>query len=124
MLQFRIGLTLVIVVPLIMSLSADWDRLHPPGIGLILFLCLVPVIAIIFLVDRKTLLWTTFLFLFSAVGAAIGLWIGFTGDQPYETERLLFVSSILAGLFWWFGIQMKKRFTRQSPGIRELPSND
>ena len=110
-LQFRIGLTLVILIPLAINLSKDWDRLHPPGIVFILFACLAPIIALIFLINRKTLIWTTFLLVFTAIGASIGLTLGFAAGEPHDTERLLVLAAIPAGLFWWLAVRIKQHYT-------------
>ena len=115
-LQFRIGLLLIIFIPLAIKIRKDWDRL-PPSTIFILCVCLAPIIALIFLVNRKTLLWTSFLILFTAVGGAIGLILGFFTSDPSENERILLIASIPAGLFWWLAIRIKYRYTKGSEPV-------
>ena len=112
MLQFRIVLSLIILIPFATEIRKDWDKIQPPGIVPVLCLCLVPIIMLIFLVNRKTLLWTTFLILFTGIGGFVGLVLGFATGDPGETERLLLIAFIPAGLFWWFAVRIKHRYTR------------
>lgn len=113
-LQMRIGLSLVIIVPIFLQR----ERLTP-GIGLFLLVCFSPILALIFVVNRKTLMWTSSLLLFSAFGGLVGLVIAeatgspfntnYVGKPRYQTDHIL-CASIVATLFWWLAVRVKRQY--------------
>ena len=112
----RIGLSLVIIVPIF----SQREKLTL-GIGLLLLICFAPILALIFVVNRKTLMWTLFLLLFTALGGLVGLVIAETAGSPFNTYYSgktrypgstddILCASIAATLFWWLAVKVKRRY--------------
>ena len=106
-LQLRIGISLVILTPLF----SKWSRL-PPGIGILLLLCAAPLLALVFLVDRKALLGTLFILAFTVSGAIIGVLLGSVGAPAHNSDRMFLIAALLAALFWIVSIKIKNRYNR------------
>jgi len=116
-LQMRIGLSLVIFIPVFLQREG-----MTLGIGLFLLVCFCPILALIFVVNRKTLMWTTFLLLSTALGGLVGLVIAeatgspfntnYSGSQPRYPDRTdhILCASIVATLFWWLAVKVKRRY--------------
>jgi hypothetical protein len=112
-LQFRIALSLSILIPLIVSIS----QFHPAV--LILFcVCFGPTIALIFVVTRGKLFWTLLLISFTAIGGLIGIVLMIGGADHMNSDQKLLVVIVLTTLFWWIGLKIKWRFEGQSRALK------
>jgi len=102
-LQFRIALTLVILLTAAVHYRLGSDE---PSFDLFLGFCYLPTILLIFAVNRKTLLWTSFLILCSAVGAVSGYILGLAIDA--SNGMVIFIAAITATLAWWLAVNFKR----------------
>ena len=101
--QLRIGLSILIVVPFVREIVEHQDRILPSTYVLVAITFIIPVVAIIFLVNAKTLLSTISLILITLAGAAIGFlasFLYFPGSMPSDHNLLSAATAIL----FWFGL--------------------
>ena len=110
--QLRIALALVVVVPFVYEIRRYWDRLNPSAYAWIAITFIIPVVALIFLVNQKTLLWIVSLLLITVAGGAIGFLASYIAFPNTNSGDHLLVSAIPAIIMWIVAVRIKNRRLR------------
>ena len=111
--QLRIALALVVVVPFVYEIRQYWDRLNPSAYAWIAITFIIPVVALIFLANQKTLLWIVSLVLITVAGGVIGFLASCKTFPNANSGDHLLVSAIPAILAWIVAVRVKNRRLRQ-----------
>jgi len=107
--QLRIALALIVVVPFVYEIQRFWDRLNPSAYTWIAITFIIPVVALIFLANQKTLLWIVTLVVITIAGGAIGFCLSYLAFPAANTSDHLLVSAIPAILSWVAAVRLKNR---------------
>ena len=103
---------MVVVVPFVYEIRRYWDRLNPSAYAWIAITFIIPVVALIFLVNQKTLLWIVSLLLITVAGGAIGFLASYIAFPNTNSGDHLLVSAIPAIIMWIVAVRIKNRRLR------------
>ena len=111
--QLRLALALAVIIPFVGEIQRYWDRLVPSAYTWIAITFILPVLALIFLVNQKTLLWITSLALLTVGGGGIGFFAGRFAFPNAKFDVHMSAAAISAILTWATAVRIRSRRTNR-----------